>query len=41
MRRRRGGRCIFAFVLERIEVLALQLGQFPDVMPFARGENED
>jgi len=41
MRRRRGGRCIFAFVLERIEVLALQFGQFPDVMPFARGENED
>lgn len=39
MRRRGGGR--FFAMGERIEVLALQFGQFPDGMPFAGSENND
>ncbi len=27
--------------LERMEMLLLQVGQFPDVMPFAGGEDDE
>ncbi len=32
---------LFSGRLQRVEVFLLQFGQFPDVMPLARGEDDD